>query len=151
MCSTRGGPARAYVAAARRDWQAMQDHFTAAARRDPQHAVLIRNVQAARAWYAKGGPDRGLPLDLVARCDLVADGAVVAARRAASAAPWTDLVEPATSGLPQDGSRRARDICVAAGLVPPGREICIAAGLIPSGRDIGATPRQLLAVSRVAR
>ncbi|MGK3993489.1 radical SAM protein [Sorangium sp. So ce1024] len=61
--------ALACVAAARRDWQAMQDHFTAAARRDPQHAVLIRNVQAARAWYAKGGPDRGLPLDLVARCD----------------------------------------------------------------------------------
>ncbi|WP_437683610.1 radical SAM protein [Sorangium sp. So ce131] len=59
----------ACVAARRGAFQAMQDHFTAAAKRDPQHAVLIRNVQAARAWYAKGGPGKGLPLDLVARCD----------------------------------------------------------------------------------
>lgn len=57
------------LAAKRGDIQGMQDHFTHAARRDPQHYVLIRNVNAARAWFAAGGPGKGLPLDLVARHD----------------------------------------------------------------------------------
>lgn len=61
--------ALACIAAARRDYQAMQDHFMAAAKRDPQHYVLIRNVQAARAWFANGGPGKGLPLELVVRND----------------------------------------------------------------------------------
>lgn len=44
--------------------EGMQARFLDAARRDPQHAVLIANVQAARAWFAARGPERGLPLEL---------------------------------------------------------------------------------------
>lgn len=59
----------ACIAAARGDIQGMQDHFTTAAKRDPQHYVLIQNVNAARAWFAQGGPGKGLPLKLTARHD----------------------------------------------------------------------------------
>jgi len=51
------------------DVSGMQDHFLAAARLDPQHLVLIENVQAARAWFKAEGPKRGLPLNLVGRHD----------------------------------------------------------------------------------
>ena len=44
-------------------------HFTKAAECDPQHYVLIKNVQAARAWFAQGGPAKKLPLNLTARHD----------------------------------------------------------------------------------
>jgi hypothetical protein len=47
----------------------MQDHFLAAARLDPQHLVLIENVQAARAWFKADGPKLKLPLRLVGRHD----------------------------------------------------------------------------------
>ena len=47
----------------------MQDHFLAAARLDPQHLVLIENVQAARAWFKADGPRLGLPLHLVGKHD----------------------------------------------------------------------------------
>jgi radical SAM superfamily enzyme YgiQ (UPF0313 family) len=47
----------------------MQDAFMTAAKQDPQHPALVRNVQAARAWFAERGPERGLPLNLVARHD----------------------------------------------------------------------------------
>jgi tetratricopeptide (TPR) repeat protein len=59
----------ACIAFKRGDVQGMQDHFTQAAKIDPQHYVLIRNVKAARAWFAEGGPAKGLPLDLVGRHD----------------------------------------------------------------------------------
>jgi tetratricopeptide (TPR) repeat protein len=59
----------ACIAAARGDIQGMQDYFTAAAKRDPQHFVLIQNVNAARAWFAQGGPAKNLPLKLAARHD----------------------------------------------------------------------------------
>lgn len=59
----------ACIAAARGDIQGMQDYFTAAAKRDPQHYVLIQNVNAARAWFSQGGPAKKLPLKLVARHD----------------------------------------------------------------------------------
>jgi radical SAM superfamily enzyme YgiQ (UPF0313 family) len=59
----------ACLAQARGDIPAMQDHFMQAARRDPQHQVLIGNVQRARAWFAERGPERGLPLQLHARHD----------------------------------------------------------------------------------
>lgn len=59
----------ACIAFARGDLQGMQDHFMQAAKTDPQHAVLIENVQAARRWFAGKGPERGLPLRLVARHD----------------------------------------------------------------------------------
>ena len=45
---------------------------TEATERDPQHWVLVRNVQAVRGWLAeptKKGPERGAPLDLFARHD----------------------------------------------------------------------------------
>jgi anaerobic magnesium-protoporphyrin IX monomethyl ester cyclase len=53
----------------RGDVQGMQDHFMAAAKTDPQHHVLIQNVEAARAWFRERGPERGAPLELVARHD----------------------------------------------------------------------------------
>jgi anaerobic magnesium-protoporphyrin IX monomethyl ester cyclase len=57
------------IAFARGDVSGMQDHFLAAARLDPQHLVLIENVQAARAWFKADGPKRGLPLNLVGKHD----------------------------------------------------------------------------------
>jgi anaerobic magnesium-protoporphyrin IX monomethyl ester cyclase len=53
----------------RGDLAGMQDHFMTAAKADPQHDVLIRNVEAARAWFRERGPERGMPLVLVARHD----------------------------------------------------------------------------------
>ena len=47
----------------------MMDCFSEAARRDPQHYVLVRNVQTARAWFKQGGVARKLPLDLAVRHD----------------------------------------------------------------------------------
>jgi anaerobic magnesium-protoporphyrin IX monomethyl ester cyclase len=59
----------ACIAVARGDYDAMMDLYTEAARRDPQHAVLIRNVQTARAWFRERGHARGIPLRLVASHD----------------------------------------------------------------------------------
>jgi radical SAM superfamily enzyme YgiQ (UPF0313 family) len=59
----------ACVAYERGDLAAMQDHFMAAAKTDPQHHVLIENVEAARAWFRERGPERGVPLVLHARHD----------------------------------------------------------------------------------
>jgi anaerobic magnesium-protoporphyrin IX monomethyl ester cyclase len=66
------GLAYNYLACAaylRGDIPGMQDHFMAAAKTDPQHDVLIRNVEAARAWFRERGPERGVPLVLTARHD----------------------------------------------------------------------------------
>ncbi|MBI4956731.1 MAG: radical SAM protein [Myxococcales bacterium] len=57
------------IAAARRDYDAMMRSFSEAARLDPQHFVLIRNVNRAREWFKQGGPTHGLPLELEARHD----------------------------------------------------------------------------------
>ena len=57
----------ACIAKARGDVDAMMDSFAEAMKRDPQHYVLVQNVQAARAWFKQGGPGEGLPLDLEAR------------------------------------------------------------------------------------
>jgi anaerobic magnesium-protoporphyrin IX monomethyl ester cyclase len=59
----------ACIAKARGDLDGMMDHFSEAARRDPQHYVLVRNVQTARAWFKQGGVARKLPLDLAVRHD----------------------------------------------------------------------------------
>jgi anaerobic magnesium-protoporphyrin IX monomethyl ester cyclase len=59
----------ACIAKARGDLDGMMDEFTAAAKTDPQHAVLVRNVNRARAWFKQGGPAKGLPLDLVVNHD----------------------------------------------------------------------------------
>jgi hypothetical protein len=59
----------ACIAKARGDLDAMMDLFMTAAKTDPQHYVLIQNVNRARAWFKEGGPARGLPLELVVRHD----------------------------------------------------------------------------------
>jgi radical SAM superfamily enzyme YgiQ (UPF0313 family) len=59
----------ACIAKARGDLDAMMDLFTTAAKLDPQHWVLIQNVQAARAWFKSGGPRKSAPLELLVRHD----------------------------------------------------------------------------------
>jgi len=59
----------ACIAKARGDLDGMMDLFTQAAKADPQHWVLINNVNAARAWFKQGGPEKGLPLELAVRHD----------------------------------------------------------------------------------
>jgi radical SAM superfamily enzyme YgiQ (UPF0313 family) len=55
------------IAHLRGNLQGMQDRFLQAAKLDPQHHVLIQNVERARAWFRERGPERGLPLTLTAR------------------------------------------------------------------------------------
>lgn len=57
----------AVLAKARSDLDGMMDAFSIAAKLDPQHGVLIRNVNAARAWFKQGGPAKGQPLELMMR------------------------------------------------------------------------------------
>jgi anaerobic magnesium-protoporphyrin IX monomethyl ester cyclase len=57
------------IAYARGDVQAMMDHFMTAAKVDPQHHVLLKNVEAARTWFREKGPERELPLELRADHD----------------------------------------------------------------------------------
>jgi len=59
----------ACIAKARGDLDGMMDNFSTAAKVDPQHYVLIQNVNAARAWFKQEGPRRNLPLTLTVRHD----------------------------------------------------------------------------------
>jgi radical SAM superfamily enzyme YgiQ (UPF0313 family) len=59
----------ACFAKARGDIDGMMNLFTTAAKTDPQHWVLIQNVNAARAWFKESGPSRNLPLTLSVRHD----------------------------------------------------------------------------------
>jgi anaerobic magnesium-protoporphyrin IX monomethyl ester cyclase len=59
----------ACIAFAEGNVQGMMDELMRAAKSDPQHGVLIRNVETARAWFREQGPERGLPLQLVAQHD----------------------------------------------------------------------------------
>jgi anaerobic magnesium-protoporphyrin IX monomethyl ester cyclase len=59
----------ACIAHQRGDVPSMQQHFMSAAKLDPQHQVLIHNVQRARGWFAERGPERGVPLQLVGKHD----------------------------------------------------------------------------------
>ena len=59
----------ACIAYARGDVDAMMELFSEAARVDPQHWVLIQNVQRARAWFKSGAASRGESLQLEARHD----------------------------------------------------------------------------------
>lgn len=61
----------ACIALRRGDVPAMQELFLQAAKTDPQHDVLIQNVQRARAWFKERGPERQLPLELDARHDFI--------------------------------------------------------------------------------
>jgi anaerobic magnesium-protoporphyrin IX monomethyl ester cyclase len=56
----------ACIAAHRGELQKMMDLFMKAAKTDPQHHVLIKNVETARAWFKNQGPAKNLPLNLVA-------------------------------------------------------------------------------------
>ena len=56
----------ACIAAQRGELQKMMDLFMKAAKTDPQHHVLIKNVEAARSWFKNQGPVKNLPLNLVA-------------------------------------------------------------------------------------
>jgi len=57
----------ACIAVKRGDYETMMTLYTEAAQRDPQHAVLIRNVETARRWFRERGPARGIPLELTAQ------------------------------------------------------------------------------------
>lgn len=59
----------AVIAQRRGDHARMKDLFMQAAKRDPQHFTLIRNVGQVRSWLAEHGDERGLPLSLEARHD----------------------------------------------------------------------------------
>ncbi len=59
----------ACIALGRGDIKGMQDHFMTAAKTDPQHHVLMHNVERARAWFRERGPERNLPISLSARHD----------------------------------------------------------------------------------
>ena len=59
----------ACIAHARSDLRAMQDLFLAAARTDPQHHLLMSNVERARRWFRERGPERNLEPALEARHD----------------------------------------------------------------------------------
>ena len=60
---------QACIAARRGDYDGMMARMSEAAKRDPQHHILIRNVNAARQWFREHGPARGTPLELVAHHD----------------------------------------------------------------------------------
>ena len=60
---------QACIAVKRGDYDRMMDLYTEASQRDPQHWVVIKNVQAARTWFREQGPARGLPLELEASHD----------------------------------------------------------------------------------
>jgi radical SAM superfamily enzyme YgiQ (UPF0313 family) len=59
----------ACIAAARGKLREMEDLFMEASKRDPQHWVLIRNVQTVRQWYKDDGPTKNQPLYLLGRHD----------------------------------------------------------------------------------
>jgi len=59
----------ACIAAERQDLPAMQAHFMAGAKLDPQHHILMSNVERARTWFRQNGPELGLPLELHTRHD----------------------------------------------------------------------------------
>ncbi|MBK9000946.1 MAG: B12-binding domain-containing radical SAM protein [Myxococcales bacterium] len=61
----------ACIAFRRGDVPGMQELFLRAAKTDPQHDVLIQNVQRARTWFKERGPERQLPLELDARHDFI--------------------------------------------------------------------------------
>jgi len=57
----------ACIAYHRGDIEGMKNTFLEAARVDPQHYVLIDNVERVRNWFKESGPERNLPLTLKAR------------------------------------------------------------------------------------
>src|SRR5262249_16679916 len=90
------------IAYGRGDFDAMMDHFTHAAKTDPQHYALIQNVNRARAWFRNGGPAKKLPLALTMRHDFQLLERTVQptlpAPLPANFAEWTSAVEPVAAG-----------------------------------------------------
>jgi anaerobic magnesium-protoporphyrin IX monomethyl ester cyclase len=101
----------ACIAKARGDLDGMMDHFTHAAKVDPQHYVLIQNVNAARAWFRQGGPSKNLPLELSAHHDfqLLERTAqpTLPGPLSESFAEWTDVEAP---GAPSPSFVRTPDV-----------------------------------------
>jgi anaerobic magnesium-protoporphyrin IX monomethyl ester cyclase len=102
----------ACIAFRRGDVAGMQELFLQAARRDPQHWVLIENVQRVRAWLSEGGPDRELPLELTAHHEFA-----LLERNLQPSLPgplpddfaeWKPVERPQPPARPLDASKRLR-------------------------------------------
>jgi tetratricopeptide (TPR) repeat protein len=80
----------------RGDIESMKDHFMTAAKCDPQHFVLMKNVEATRAWFKRGGPDRGEQLELNVRHDFQllerTDQPTLPGKLPANLGDWKDAV-----------------------------------------------------------
>jgi hypothetical protein len=105
----------ACVAARRFDIKAMQEHFMAGAKADPQHHILISNVDRARRWFRENGPELGLPLELTARHDFQLFERTVQPTLPGPLPPdfaeWNAALPPRRSET-QDGQARARRLPV---------------------------------------
>ena len=101
----------AAVACQRKEYANMQRLLTEAWQRDPQHYVLVRNVQKVKTWLAEAGPLRNTPIDIEGHADFqllertvqpMLPGALPA-----DFASWndsTDLAEGNEMRVPQAGS-----------------------------------------------
>jgi hypothetical protein len=56
----------ACIAARRHDLKGVEDNLRLALRRDPQHWLVAKNAETFRSFLVRGGPNLGLPLELVA-------------------------------------------------------------------------------------
>ncbi len=56
----------ACIFAARRDVIGVEESLRSALRKDPQHWVVARNAETFRSFLVRGGPAKGLPLELLA-------------------------------------------------------------------------------------
>jgi len=59
----------AAIACQRKEFANMQRFLTEAWQRDPQHYVLVRNVQKVKTWLAEAGPLRNMPIDIEGHAD----------------------------------------------------------------------------------
>lgn len=102
----------AAVACQRKEWANMQQHLTEAWQKDPQHYVLLRNVQKVKAWLADAGPLRNTPIDIEAHNEFQLFERTVQPMLPGALptnfAEWTDadaLPEGHEMRVPQAGSR----------------------------------------------
>ncbi len=56
--------ARACIAHAQGNYEQVKNEFVTAARKDPQHPILLRNAAKVQRWFQQGGPQNALPLSL---------------------------------------------------------------------------------------
>jgi radical SAM superfamily enzyme YgiQ (UPF0313 family) len=101
----------ACIAHARGDIGAMMDHFSHAAKVDPQHYVLIQNVNRARAWFKNEGPKNGLPLVLTARHDFqLLERTVQPTLPGPLPANYAEWTSQAVAPVPAEGYLRTPDV-----------------------------------------